>query len=74
MGFFVFTQTAQFVNSNNIFGMLYGDVSAVFPVFFCLHVKVRKEDPSRLVFIDNAGRPQQTSDNLNLRLIEGIDE
>lgn len=46
--------------------------SLSFSVF--IHIKVRKEDPSRLVFIDNAGRPQQTSDNLNLRLIEGIDE
>lgn len=36
--------------------------------------QVRKADLSRLVFIDNAGRPQQTSDNLNFRLLEGIDE
>ncbi|GLD72386.1 protein FAM198A isoform X1 [Lates japonicus] len=35
---------------------------------------VRKADPSRLVFIDNAGRPQQSTNNLNFRLIEGIDE
>ncbi|XP_075896806.1 Golgi-associated kinase 1A [Nelusetta ayraudi] len=39
-----------------------------------VHILVRKADLSRLVFIDNAGRPQQTSDNLNLRLLEGIDE
>uniref|UniRef100_A0A8D3CX64 Golgi associated kinase 1A n=1 Tax=Scophthalmus maximus TaxID=52904 RepID=A0A8D3CX64_SCOMX len=37
-------------------------------------LQVRKADPSRLVFIDNAGRPQQTTDNLNFRLVEGIDE
>ncbi|XP_068999592.1 Golgi-associated kinase 1A [Embiotoca jacksoni] len=39
-----------------------------------VHILVRKADPSRLVFIDNAGRPQQSTDNLNFRLIEGIDE
>ncbi|XP_047453614.1 Golgi-associated kinase 1A isoform X2 [Mugil cephalus] len=39
-----------------------------------VHILVRKTDPSRLVFIDNAGRPQQTTDNLNFRLVEGIDE
>ncbi|XP_073342557.1 Golgi-associated kinase 1A [Pagrus major] len=39
-----------------------------------VHILVRKADPSRLVFIDNAGRPQQSSDNLNFRLVEGIDE
>uniref|UniRef100_A0AAQ4P695 Golgi associated kinase 1A n=1 Tax=Gasterosteus aculeatus aculeatus TaxID=481459 RepID=A0AAQ4P695_GASAC len=33
-----------------------------------------KADPSRLVFIDNAGRPQQSANNLNFRLVEGIDE
>ncbi|CAJ1061393.1 Golgi-associated kinase 1A isoform X2 [Xyrichtys novacula] len=37
-------------------------------------LQVRKADPSRLVFIDNAGRPEQSSDNLNFRLVEGIDE
>nr|XP_019946685.1 PREDICTED: protein FAM198A [Paralichthys olivaceus] len=37
-------------------------------------LQVRKADPSRLVFIDNAGRPQQSTDNLNFRLVEGIDE
>nr|XP_015831349.2 Golgi-associated kinase 1A [Nothobranchius furzeri] len=39
-----------------------------------VHILVRKADPSRLVFIDNAGRPQQPSDNLNFRLLEGIEE
>ncbi|XP_038568203.1 uncharacterized protein gask1a isoform X1 [Micropterus salmoides] len=39
-----------------------------------VHILVRKADPSRLVFIDNAGRPQQSHDNLNFRLVEGIDE
>ncbi len=43
-------------------------------VCVCVCVQVRKADPSRLVFIDNAGRPQQSSDNLNFRLVEGIDE
>lgn len=40
----------------------------------CVCVQVRKADPSRLVFIDNAGRPQQSNDNLNFRLVEGVDE
>ncbi|KAM4567684.1 Golgi-associated kinase 1A [Fundulus diaphanus] len=39
-----------------------------------VHILVRKTNPSRLVFIDNSGRPQQSSDNLNFRLLEGIDE
>ncbi|CAL8248516.1 unnamed protein product [Lota lota] len=39
-----------------------------------VHILVRKTDPSRMVFIDNAGRPHQPTDNLNFRLIEGIDE
>ncbi|XP_076009791.1 Golgi-associated kinase 1B [Genypterus blacodes] len=39
-----------------------------------VHILVRKADPSRLVFIDNAGRPHQSIDNLNFRLVEGIDE
>ncbi|XP_026228055.1 Golgi-associated kinase 1A isoform X2 [Anabas testudineus] len=39
-----------------------------------VHILVRKADPSRLVFIDNAGRPLQPTDNLNFRLVEGIDE
>ncbi|XP_034083851.1 uncharacterized protein gask1a isoform X3 [Gymnodraco acuticeps] len=37
-------------------------------------LQVRRADPSRLVFIDNAGRPQQSANNLNFRLVEGIDE
>lgn len=39
-----------------------------------VHILVRKTEPSRLVFIDNAGRPHQPHDNLNFRLVEGIDE
>ncbi|XP_071325890.1 uncharacterized protein gask1a isoform X2 [Trachinotus anak] len=39
-----------------------------------VHILVRKADPSRLVFIDNAGRPHQSANNLNFRLVEGIDE
>ncbi|XP_029360736.1 uncharacterized protein gask1a isoform X2 [Echeneis naucrates] len=39
-----------------------------------VHILVKKADPSRLVFIDNAGRPHQSSNNLNFRLVEGIDE
>ncbi|XP_056331489.1 Golgi-associated kinase 1A isoform X2 [Danio aesculapii] len=37
-------------------------------------LQVRKTEPSKLVFIDNAGRPHQPHDNLNFRLVEGIDE
>uniref|UniRef100_A0AAY4CM58 Golgi associated kinase 1A n=1 Tax=Denticeps clupeoides TaxID=299321 RepID=A0AAY4CM58_9TELE len=39
-----------------------------------VHILVRSSDPSRLVFIDNAGRPHQPHDNLDLRLLEGVDE
>ncbi|XP_026084711.1 protein FAM198A-like isoform X1 [Carassius auratus] len=39
-----------------------------------VHILVQKTEPSRLVFIDNAGRPHQPQDNLNFRLLEGIDE
>uniref|UniRef100_A0A3Q3JDS4 Golgi associated kinase 1A n=1 Tax=Monopterus albus TaxID=43700 RepID=A0A3Q3JDS4_MONAL len=39
-----------------------------------VHILVRKADPSRLVFIDNAGRPQQSTGNLNFRLVEGVKE
>ncbi|XP_058504625.1 Golgi-associated kinase 1A isoform X1 [Solea solea] len=39
-----------------------------------VHILVRKADPSRLVFIDNSGRPQQSADNLNFRLVQGINE
>uniref|UniRef100_A0A8C9QRW9 Golgi associated kinase 1A n=1 Tax=Scleropages formosus TaxID=113540 RepID=A0A8C9QRW9_SCLFO len=39
-----------------------------------VHILVRKADPSRLVFIDNSGRPYQSHDNLNFLLVEGIDE
>ncbi|KAM9488966.1 Golgi-associated kinase 1A [Clarias gariepinus] len=39
-----------------------------------VHILVRRTDSSRLVFIDNAGRPNHPQDNLNFRLIEGIDE
>ncbi|XP_061574162.1 Golgi-associated kinase 1A-like [Cololabis saira] len=37
-----------------------------------VHILVRRADPSRLVFIDNAGRPQQAPDNLNFRLVQGV--
>ncbi|KAK7886821.1 hypothetical protein WMY93_026442 [Mugilogobius chulae] len=39
-----------------------------------VHILVRKADPSRLVFIDNAGRPLQPVDNLNYKLLQGIDQ
>ncbi|KAI4871271.1 hypothetical protein NFI96_019800, partial [Prochilodus magdalenae] len=39
-----------------------------------VHILVRGSDHSRLVFIDNAGRPHHPHDNLNFRLVEGIDE
>ncbi|KAG1940144.1 Golgi-associated kinase 1A isoform X2 [Pimephales promelas] len=39
-----------------------------------VHILVRNTEPSRLVFIDNAGRPHQPQDNLNFRLLDGIDE
>lgn len=38
-----------------------------------VHILVRSSDPSRLVFIDNAGNLQQPEDKLNFRLLEGID-
>uniref|UniRef100_A0A8C1SFG3 Golgi associated kinase 1A n=1 Tax=Cyprinus carpio TaxID=7962 RepID=A0A8C1SFG3_CYPCA len=41
---------------------------------FFLKCQIKKTEPSRLVFIDNAGRPHQPQDNLNFRLLEGIDE
>ncbi|GCB66006.1 hypothetical protein scyTo_0000527 [Scyliorhinus torazame] len=37
-------------------------------------LQVRKGNPSQLVYIDNAGRLLQHEDNLNFRLLEGIDE
>ncbi|XP_038666262.1 Golgi-associated kinase 1A isoform X2 [Scyliorhinus canicula] len=39
-----------------------------------VHILVRKGNPSQLVYIDNAGRLLQHEDNLNFRLLEGIDE
>ncbi|XP_014343042.2 Golgi-associated kinase 1A [Latimeria chalumnae] len=39
-----------------------------------VHILVQKGDPTRLVFIDNAGRPLHPEENLNFRLLEGIDE
>ncbi|CAF87896.1 unnamed protein product, partial [Tetraodon nigroviridis] len=39
-----------------------------------VHILVRKADPSRLVFIDNSGRPHQSIDNLDFRLVEGVSE
>ncbi|NXE05260.1 F198A protein, partial [Lophotis ruficrista] len=38
-----------------------------------VHILVRKSTPSRLVFIDNAGRPQHPEEKLNFRLLKGID-
>ncbi|NXR38453.1 F198A protein, partial [Zosterops hypoxanthus] len=37
-----------------------------------VHILVRRSAPSRLVFIDNAGRPQHPEENLNFRLLQGI--
>ncbi|NXD27469.1 F198A protein, partial [Spelaeornis formosus] len=38
-----------------------------------VHILVRRSSPSHLVFIDNAGRPQQPEEKLNFRLLQGID-
>ncbi|NXN46099.1 F198A protein, partial [Rhinoptilus africanus] len=38
-----------------------------------VHILVRRSLPSRLVFIDNAGRPQHPEEKLNFRLLQGID-
>ncbi|KAG8442880.1 hypothetical protein GDO86_011622 [Hymenochirus boettgeri] len=38
-----------------------------------VHILVRQSDPSHLVYIDNAGRPHHSEDNLNFRLLQGID-
>ncbi|NXC39130.1 F198A protein, partial [Penelope pileata] len=38
-----------------------------------VHILVRRSAPSQLVFIDNAGRPQQPEAKLNFRLLQGID-
>ncbi|XP_004835137.1 protein FAM198A isoform X1 [Heterocephalus glaber] len=38
-----------------------------------VHILVRSSDPSRLVYIDNAGMLQHHKDKLNFRLLEGID-
>ncbi|KAM4028562.1 Golgi-associated kinase 1A isoform 2-T3 [Anomaloglossus baeobatrachus] len=38
-----------------------------------VHILVRHSDPSHLVYIDNAGRPNHPHDNLNFRLLQGID-
>ncbi|NXP45059.1 F198A protein, partial [Heliornis fulica] len=38
-----------------------------------VHILVRKSAPSRLVFIDNAGKPQHPEEKLNFRLLQGID-
>ncbi|NWV31093.1 F198A protein, partial [Grantiella picta] len=40
---------------------------------FLVHILVRRSVPSRLVFIDNAGRPQHPEEKLNYRLLQGID-
>ncbi|XP_020849015.1 Golgi-associated kinase 1A [Phascolarctos cinereus] len=38
-----------------------------------VHILVRESDPSRLVYIDNAGKPLHPETKLNFRLLEGID-
>ncbi|XP_074051689.1 Golgi-associated kinase 1A [Macrotis lagotis] len=38
-----------------------------------VHILVRENDPSRLVYIDNAGKPLHPETKLNFRLLEGID-
>ncbi|XP_056194631.1 Golgi-associated kinase 1A, partial [Falco biarmicus] len=38
-----------------------------------VHILVRRSAPSRLVFIDNAGRLQHPEEKLNFRLLQGID-
>ncbi|NXK51620.1 F198A protein, partial [Chauna torquata] len=38
-----------------------------------VHILVRRSAPSRLVFIDNAGRPQHPEAKLNFRILQGID-
>ncbi|XP_041899835.1 Golgi-associated kinase 1A [Corvus kubaryi] len=38
-----------------------------------VHILIRRSAPSRLVFIDNAGRPQHPEEKLNFRLLQGID-
>ncbi|XP_069715160.1 Golgi-associated kinase 1A [Phaenicophaeus curvirostris] len=38
-----------------------------------VHILVRRSAPSRLVFIDNAGRPEHPEEKLNFRLLQGID-
>uniref|UniRef100_A0A8D0HBR6 Golgi associated kinase 1A n=1 Tax=Sphenodon punctatus TaxID=8508 RepID=A0A8D0HBR6_SPHPU len=38
-----------------------------------VHILIRGSDPSRLVFIDNAGRPLHPEAKLNFRLLQGID-
>ncbi|NXG24072.1 F198A protein, partial [Grallaria varia] len=37
-----------------------------------VHILVRRSAPSRLVFIDNAGKPQHPEEKLNFRLLQGI--
>ncbi|XP_078520575.1 Golgi-associated kinase 1A [Lissotriton helveticus] len=38
-----------------------------------VHILVRESNPAHLVYIDNAARPFHPEDNLNFRLLEGID-
>ncbi|XP_068791667.1 Golgi-associated kinase 1A [Struthio camelus] len=38
-----------------------------------VHILVRRSAPSRLVFIDNAGRPRHPEAKLNFRLLQGIE-
>ncbi|KAL2083878.1 hypothetical protein ACEWY4_019396 [Coilia grayii] len=49
-------------------------LASIFSFIYICIFNVRTADPSKLVFIDNAGRPQHPHDNLNFRLVEGIDE
>ncbi|CAH1254236.1 FAM198A [Branchiostoma lanceolatum] len=39
-----------------------------------VHIFSTRNDPTRLVFLDNAGVPERTEDNLDFRLLAGIDE
>ncbi|XP_077990644.1 uncharacterized protein LOC144444969 [Glandiceps talaboti] len=41
---------------------------------FLVHIMTRKDDRSRLVFIDNAGNRKRSSKHLNFKLLEGITE
>ncbi|XP_056376171.1 Golgi-associated kinase 1A [Hyla sarda] len=38
-----------------------------------VHILIRHSDSSHLVYIDNAGRPNHPDENMNFRLLQGID-